>query len=271
MASIAERIKRIQEKLGVEPDGVVGAETLTEAEKRLGIAMVVDTPKAAAPKPTRDAIHSLTPSKKGVQMIVEFEVGSEGLYRRRYQQPIWPEGRSGVTIGIGYDLGYASSKQIEADWGGRVQDAWVQDFKGVAGITGSPARDACEKLRGYGIKVPWEAAIAVFSQATLPSYAERALQAYPGLDKLPPDAQAAILSLVYNRGTKKSGASRSEMKELESAVAKRNLAKMAALVRQMKRLWEGKGLPGLLKRRDQEADLIANADHEYGPDDYLVV
>src|SRR5438067_11642326 len=28
----------------------------------------------------------------------------------------WPGGESGVTIGIGYDLGFATSEQFKADW-----------------------------------------------------------------------------------------------------------------------------------------------------------
>jgi GH24 family phage-related lysozyme (muramidase) len=46
---------------------------------------------------------------------------------------------------------------------------------------------------------------------------------------------------------------------------------MADLVRSMKRLWVGKGLDGLLRRRDEEAELIEKAKHAYGPDDYIVV
>lgn len=265
-----ERIARIQKALGVEPDGLIGPATLTAAEIALGFSMVKKAGRGAL-KRTGDALHSLTPSVKAVQMIVGFEVVGESYYRRRLAKPTWPGGKSGVTVGIGYDVGYNTAKQIEADWGGRIPDAYVQDLKGVAGLRGSPARDAAERLAGVGLKVPFDVANNVFSEKTLSRYAKLALKAYPGLDKLPADAQGGMLSLVYNRGASKSGSTRREMADLAPAVAARDLKRMADLVRQMKRLWVGKNLGGLLKRRDAEADLIENAKHDYQPGDYLVV
>ena len=42
----------------------------------------------------------------------------EQAYTKKYRKPVWPKGQSGVTIGIGYDVGYASKPQLRADWGG---------------------------------------------------------------------------------------------------------------------------------------------------------
>jgi GH24 family phage-related lysozyme (muramidase) len=39
----------------------------------------------------------------------------------------------------------------------------------------------------------------------------------------------------------------------------------------MKRLWENKGLPGLLKRRDKEAALIKKASHRYAKKDVVLL
>ncbi|MDH3522535.1 MAG: hypothetical protein OES32_03025 [Acidobacteriota bacterium] len=265
-----ERIARIQKALGVTADGVIGPATLTAAELRLGFSMVKESGTGTL-KRTRDALHSMTPSTKAVEMIVAFEVVGESYYTRRLAKPTWPGGRSGVTIGIGYDIGYNSASQIEADWGGRIPDAYVQDLKGVAGLKGSPARDAAKRLADVGLKVPFDVARSVFHEKTLSRYAKTTLKAYPGVDKLPADAQGGMLSLVYNRGASKSGASRKEMADLAPAIEAGNLETMADLVRRMKRLWVGKNLDGLLKRRDAEADLIENARHDYAPGDYLVV
>ena len=80
--------------------------------------------------------------------------------------------------------------------------------------------------------------------------------AFPGVDKLPADAQGALVSLIYNRGSKMEGDSRREMRAIRDAVPKGDLKEIANQIRSMKRLWEGKGMGGLLKRRDAEADLV---------------
>lgn len=88
---------------------------------------------------------------------------------------------------------------------------------------------------------------------------------WPGSHRLHPKAQAALISLAYNRGTsltRKAGDAldrRREMRELQPAVVTRDYAQMAALFRSMKRLWEGKGLAGLIRRREAEAALCEEA------------
>jgi GH24 family phage-related lysozyme (muramidase) len=52
------------------------------------------------------------------------------------------------------------------------------------------------------------------------------------------------------------GDRRKEMRAVRDAVANQDLQEIADQIRAMKRLWEGKGLDGLLKRRDAEADLV---------------
>jgi hypothetical protein len=69
----------------------------------------------------------LKPSKLSIsdaakKLILAFEVSNEKTYAERYQHPIWPGGRSGVTIGIGYDLGYASKDDVQTDWGLIIND-----------------------------------------------------------------------------------------------------------------------------------------------------
>ena len=49
---------------------------------------------------------------------------------------------------------------------------------------------------------------------------------------------------------------RREMRAIRDAVAAKDLKEIADQLRSMTRLWEGKNLAGLLKRRDAEADLV---------------
>jgi GH24 family phage-related lysozyme (muramidase) len=74
--------------------------------------------------------------------------------------------------------------------------------------------------------------------------------------ELHPNAQAALLSLVYNRGTSLSGARKREMAAIKDPVAQKKYAGITEQIRSMKRLWKDKGLDGLLTRRDDEARLV---------------
>lgn len=81
-----------------------------------------------------------------------------------------------------------------------------------------------------------------------------AARMYPGLDALHVNAQAAIVSLVYNRGQSLANTDkRSEMRALAPAIAARNYERIAELLRAMKRHWPNTGLVG---RREREAVLV---------------
>ena len=60
--------------------------------------------------------HSLTVSKKGLKQLVKHEISSAAYYRKFLSHPVWPGGRSGITIGIGYDLGQNNEQRIRKDW-----------------------------------------------------------------------------------------------------------------------------------------------------------
>ena len=59
-------------------------------------------------------------SKKSIDAIIAFEVTSPEYYEKHYQNPTWPGGDSGVTVGIGYDLGQNNRETIIMDWTGNV-------------------------------------------------------------------------------------------------------------------------------------------------------
>ena len=112
---------------------------------------------------------------------------------------------------------------------------------------------------------------AVFSISTLPRYAASTAKAYPGVEKLLPDAQAALLSLVYNRGARMSSGTRKEMAAIRPLVLQQGYEGIAQEMLNMKRLWVNRGLAGLLKRRDDEAAMVRHADRQYDDSELIRV
>ena len=198
----------------------------------------------------------LTP--RAEKLILDFEVGGGKVYYEKLLlHPTWPGGESGVTIGVGYDLGYNTSAQFTADWGARLTKP---DFTRLAACLGKKSLAAKKLTPGvHDISVPWMAASAVFFALTVPRFYRQAVAAFPGLEKLPGDAQGALVSLVFNRGGSLKGSRRTEMKAIHDLVPRGDLKGIAAQLRLMKRLWVGKGLDGLLKRREEEAKLVESA------------
>lgn len=264
--SIRNRIQKIQSHLGVKADGIVGPGTLTALENALFGEKDQHQAPGLIPEPNPD---QLLVSQKGIGMIVSFEISSKAYYQKFLLAPSWPGSASGVTIGIGYDLGYHTQNQIQSDWGGRVSGKDLDQLVSLAGTTGARAKEAVQGLSD--IRIPYDAACDVFYSSSLAKTAVKVRKAYPGVQDLFPDAQAAMLSLVYNRGTAMAGPSRREMAALKALVAVADYAGMAEQFLSMKRLWEGKGLPGLLKRRDQEARLIQGSDRDYESDQLVMI
>jgi GH24 family phage-related lysozyme (muramidase) len=256
--STTERIKHIQRFLNLQPDGIIGSDTLTAIENRL-----FDN------KDDLDKVYSLTISRTGMEQLVQHEIVSKTYYNRFLKKPIWPGGASGVTIGIGYDLGYNRVAQIRKDWRGKIADADLEKLTKVSGLKGENAKKALGQVKS--VSISFDGATQVFSESTLPRYAASTRKAYPGIELLLPDAQSALLSLVYNRGASMSGSRRKEMAAIKPLVERQDYPAIAQQIINMKRLWEGKGLAGLLKRRDEEAELVLNAGTDYDEADLIRV
>ena len=257
--STTQRLKRIQARLGLEPDGLLGPVTLTALE-------------AILPPLPDQQVHpdySLIISQKGLDQLVRHEISSESYYRRYLSVPVFPGGGSGVTIGIGYDLGYNSKSQIRRDWLGKIPDIALDRLAKVAGLKGEDARREVSQLSG--ISIPLDAARTVFYASVLTRYAAKTRSVYGGVEMIPADAQAGILSLVYNRGASMSGPRRREMKAIAGLVIKMDQNGIAGEIRAMKRLWEAKGLDGLLLRREEEATLVENAQREYDESELIYI
>jgi GH24 family phage-related lysozyme (muramidase) len=189
-------------------------------------------------------------SPKALQLILQ----SEGLN----QPGIWPGGASGITIGIGYDLGYTTIDRFESDWNKAIPGPTLLRLREVIGLTGIKAKNKAVQLAD--IKIKRAESEKIFTEKTIPQEQLRTQIAFPGLENLPADAQGALVSLVYNRGASMIDSpgkdNRKEMRAIKVAVAKGDLKEIAKQLRSMKRLWEGKGLNGLIKRREDEALLV---------------
>lgn len=193
---------------------------------------------------------------KAQQLIVTEEIGSAALYDKEYQHPVWPGGASGVTVGIGYDLGQHSPAEVHADWDGVLSGTEVNQLVKCCGLCGSAAHE--QVTLGLFVTVPLAEAMKVFLTKTLPAYAQMTMDALENCGQLHPDAFGALVSITYNRGAhgwNDYEAERySEMSGINSAMDDKDYANVPNLIRSMARLWpEGSAL---WKRRHNEADLF---------------
>ncbi len=180
----------------------------------------------------------------GVTFIARLEVAGPQEYRHSFSHPVWPSAGSGITIGIGYDLQFVDQAQLRADWGSFLSDASLAMLVQVLGTPGSTAR--LDAVRS--ITIPLTSAMTEFAQRTLPLYVAQTRSIYPQVDDLPPWRRTSLVSLVYNRGT-------SEMREIARLLAAGQADDVAAQFDSMARLWNPQTLPGLVKRRHDEARL----------------
>ena len=199
---------------------------------------------------------STTPiSQRAFEMIVFFEVTSQQTYTQKYRKPIWPKGASGVTIGIGYDVGYASKAQLWSDWTGAIPDAMIRALESALGVTGAAARPLAVSL-GAQVDVPWDAAISVHRQHVMPRWVALVERSLANTGAIGPDCLGALVSLTYNRGASysKIGERYREMRNISEHMANSAFNRVAAEIRSMRRLWPDLG--GLRIRRDREARLF---------------
>jgi len=196
-------------------------------------------------------------SRKAIELIIQHEIGGREVYTRKYQKPIWAGGDSGLTIGIGYDLGYIKEKDLFSDWAG-LNLNFLNAMKRFCGVKGEVVKSMM-KGEVLNVIIPYNIAYDVFVKKSIPKYYAMTKRIYPQLDTLNEDTRGALVSMVYNRGSKIEGDSRKEMKAIVELVAKQDYEGIAEQIEKSKRLWEGKGLDGLVIRRESEADLIRSS------------
>ena len=208
------------------------------------------TPTVAAPEPPEDA-RSAACRRAAAALIIRWEITSPARYDRALRFPVWPGGASGVTWGVGYDGGHQTRSVIADDWQAHAgRDRLVQ----TAGLTGAAAKAALPAYRD--IETAYDYAAEVFETRSLVEYERRTDRAFRnGFTDLRPNACAALVSLVYNRGAAMSGDNRREMRNIrDQCVPAQDYACIAREIRSMKRLWRGTvNEKGLTARRESEA------------------
>ena len=196
------------------------------------------------------------PTNKTLKLLLDYEVGGGESYYNKYLKGFtWPGGYSGPTIGIGIDTAYYDNDEIAHLFNFLGEDD-IKCIQGAKGKTGSRGKAYTQILKQRNITVSWEQALNIFETYTWTKFAKATSLAFPGSVDLCEDAFGALVSVVFNRGTSMAGDSRKEMRYIRALVSGQDYKRIADQIRDMKRLWEGKGLNGLLKRRDAEADLI---------------
>jgi hypothetical protein len=202
------------------------------------------------------------PSKNTLKLIYEYEVGGGEKYYNQYlKQFTWPGGASGPTIGIGIDCAYYSQEELSSLFA-YLPFEQRQFVEKSSGRTGKKGKAYADFLREKKIEMPWHVAERIFLLTTWTKFSRLAENTFPELENLCEDAYGAIVSLVFNRGSSLKGDSREEMRKLKELVPVKDYPGMAQQVRNMKRLWQGKGMDGLLRRRDAEAAAIEScAEH----------
>ena len=201
---------------------------------------------------------------KSLKLILEFEVGGgENYYNKFLKNPAWPGEQSGVTIGIGYDLGYVNKTEFSEDWKDLPKETFNRLYK-VVGIKGYNAKNFIRGLKD--ISIPWDLSLKVFNNKTVTKFYNLTQQTFPNFDNLPEDAKGGLVSLVFNRGNALEGDRRREMKlirdgmKLVSVYDQKALSFIANQIRNMKRIWIGGSIEkGMSRRRDAEANLIENS------------
>jgi GH24 family phage-related lysozyme (muramidase) len=188
-------------------------------------------------------------STKGIQAIINWETSGEEYYKKN---PIWPGGESGVTIGVGWDLGQTPATETSRAWAPHLDAATLALLVSVSGRKGEAAKEVLKHVRH--LIISWTSALSVFENVTLPTWYMRTLRIYPQVVDLPGDCAAALVSLCFNRGTSLSGERRREMSNIQALLRTGNLKEIPKQLREMKRLWPT--VEGLRNRRMQEADLF---------------
>lgn len=163
----------------------------------------------------------------------------EGCHRHAYPDPLSPMGKALGAAGINRCGSTGFVPRAHSHLSGK---PWTIGY----GATGE----------GIAQGVEWtqeQCRAALIDRAQQAQ--DHALRMWPGLALLHDKAQAALVSLVYNRGPSLADTDRRrEMRELGPAIKARDYTAIARLIRGMKRLWTD--APGLLKRREREAVLV---------------
>ncbi len=201
---------------------------------------------------------SISPLAK--DLLIRFEVSGAKIYNAKYRRPVWPKGESGVTIGIGYDLGFSTTALLEEDWRDLMDNSSIERLKDACGVRGLEASSLVAFVQD--VDVPWSAANGQLDRM-LRFVCGETLNAFPAAQTLSPNSFGALVSVVYNRGGNLKSPEgdprdrRREMRTIRDLLAQNRASEVPLQIRSMKRLWANDpNARGLLARRELEAQLF---------------
>lgn len=202
-------------------------------------------------------------SLRGMNFLLDNEIScsttNHKAYDRLYVHPEWPEGDSGITTGVGYDWGYEETYAFDWDPVLTAQD--YADLKATTGLTGQAAKNRLKDVAH--VITTWDQAYAVFDLKQLPREYIKTARMFPGMQVLTLNAQSALLSLEYNRGTSMVGPSRVEMRAIRDLVPQADYQGMALQFVKMIRIWKGSSIEeDMTSRRRGESKLLLAPDDE---------
>ena len=193
----------------------------------------------------------------GATFIARAEVTSAKVYRDRNRFPTLPA-KSGITIGIGYDLSAVNANQLRADWGDVMPASDLDRLAACAGKKGTEQM----RVSVADISVPLPGAMKVYARRSLPAYLADVRRIYPQVEALDAARQTALVSLVYNRGAAldsktdpKFHEDRREMRAIRDLLAASTPDAIAEQFESMTRLWTTPAVAGVAQRRRDEATL----------------
>lgn len=204
---------------------------------------------------------SLSISQKSIDLIIYYEVGGRSYYEKYLTKPTvpaWQTTASGVTIGMGFDVGHNTKDEIKKALDGILSDEEIKLLQSVAGMKGKNAYyNGLPKVK-YKVNVTYKQAEEIFKKDSLPRFTKQTADAFKlSKDRLHSHSNGALVSLVFNRGPSMSSSdSRKEMRWIRYNISINREDRVPSDIRSMKRLWSPTKLKGLHLRRDAEANLF---------------
>jgi GH24 family phage-related lysozyme (muramidase) len=213
------------------------------------------------PVKANDVPLSLDISQEAIDLIIYYEVGGKSYYEKYLSKPTvpaWQTTASGVTIGIGFDVGHNTKEQVKKALDGVLPENEIKLLQSVSGLKGRSAYyNGLPKVK-HTVKVSYIQAEKIFKNDSLPRFTKQTADAFRiTKDRLHPHSNGALTSLVYNRGGSMSNTeSRKEMRWIRYNISTNREDRVPSDIRSMKRLWSYTKLKGLHLRRDAEAKLF---------------
>jgi siroheme synthase (precorrin-2 oxidase/ferrochelatase) len=208
----------------------------------------------AIPALTDNEVSGLV-SKKAQETLIELEVGDRSTFEMRFSSPYISSNQGGVTVGIGYDLGFRSVVDVRRDLEGLLPPDYIEALTRAVSIRGDHAKSRLAEYRA--VRVPWDVAVFVFERAILPRIGREVLRTFPNAVEIRGDAFGALALLIFDRGTALDGDRRVEMRAIRDLMERRAFDAIPHQFRQMKRQYLGTTYAdSASKRREVEATMF---------------